>query len=320
MSSVTAPIAKLGLAAVLGALASMASAAECPAGFPSRQITILAGFGAGGGTDAIGRAVASIVERQQGWTVILENRPGASGSVMAIALKASPPDGYTIGMAGTDVVTLNPYESSDSGFTYEDFDYIGSAMQIYFGLVALKERPYSTLEEFVEYAKQKGHATVSVAGVSQEMAINKIAKHFDANITPIPGKGAADALNTAMGGHVDATTQGSQHVGQIKAGKMNQLASMIDKRVDYAPDSKTLRESGLDIAIESHTGFMIPKGMDPAVKTCLEQALDEVIKSDEYAQLMTKFENNALNLGPGGMLDMIKRVSAFYQAEFAAAK
>jgi tripartite-type tricarboxylate transporter receptor subunit TctC len=313
-------IAKLGLATAFGAMASTALAASCPAGFPSKQITILAGFGAGGGTDAIGRAIAALMERQQGWTVIVENRPGASGSVMAVALKDSPPDGHTIGMAGTDVVTLNPYEAGDGKFTYEDFDYLGSAIQIYFGMVALKDRPYSTLEEFVEYAKEKGHATVSVAGVSQEIAVKKIAKHFNVNITPIPGKGAADALNTAMGGHVDATTQGSQHVGQIKAGKMNQLASMIDRRVDYAPESKTLRESGLDISIESYTGFMVPKGMDPAIKTCLDQALDEAIKTDEYAQLMTKLENNALNLGPDGMLEMIKRVSAFYKAEFEAAK
>lgn len=300
-------------AAALAALTGAAQAADCPEGFPEKPITFIIGFGAGGGTDAIGRSIAAAIEQQQGWDIVVENRPGASGGVMAAGLKEMAPDGYTIGMAGTDTVTVNPYETASSPYTYEDFDYLGSAMQINFGLVALEEKPYDTLEEFIEWAREQGRATVSVAGVSQTVAVRQMAEHFDVNLVPVPGKGAADALQQALGGHVDATTQGSQHVQQIKAGNMVQLASLIGKRVPYAPDSKTLKESGLDVSLEAHTTFLVPKGMEEEIKTCLAGAIDEATRSEGYADLMEKFQNEALNLGPEGVEEVVARMAAFYR-------
>lgn len=301
----------------LVAFGGYVAAADCPAGFPDKPIRFIVGFGAGGGTDAIGRAVAAAIEQQQGWTMVVENRPGASGGVMAAGLKVAKPDGYTIGMAGTDTVSVGPYQNPDATYTYEDFDYLGSAMQINFGLVALADAPFDTLEELVEYAREKGRATISTSGVSQTVAVGIIAEHFGVNLISVPGKGAADALKTALGGHVDATTQGSQHVQQIKAGDMKQLASLIAKRVSYAPDSKTLIESGIDLSLEAHTTFYIPKGMDGAIRTCLEGALDDAVHSDSYGDLMAKFSNKALNLGPEGTLAVIVKMAAIYKAAFA---
>lgn len=301
----------------LVALTSVASAAECPAGFPDKPISFVVGFGAGGGTDAIGRAIAAAMEQEQGWTMVVENKPGASGGVMAAGLKVAAPDGYTIGMAGTDTVSVGPYQNPDATYTYEDFDYLGSAMQINFGLVALADAPFDTLEEFVEYARENGRATISTSGVSQTVAVKIIAEHFDVNLISVPGKGAADALKTALGSHVDATTQGSQHVQQIKAGDMKQLASLIAERVSYAPDSMTLMESGIDLSLEAHTTFYIPKGMDAALKTCLEGAIDEAVHSDSYGELMEKFSNQALNLGPEGTLAVIEKMAAIYKVALA---
>lgn len=293
------------------------SAATCPAGFPDKPISFIVGFGAGGGTDAIGRAVAGAIEQQQGWTMVVENKPGASGGVMAAGLKISDPDGYTIGMAGTDTVAVGPYQNPDATYTYEDFDYLGSAMQINFGLVALADAPFSTLEELVEFAKENGRATISTSGVSQTVAVGIIAEHFGVNLISVPGKGAADALKTALGGHVDATTQGSQHVQQIKAGDMKQLASLIADRVSYAPDSMTLQESGIDLSLEAHTTFYVPKGIDAAIKTCLEGAIDEAVHSDSYGELMDKFSNQALNLGPAGIREVIVKMAGIYKEALA---
>lgn len=296
---------------------SAAFAAECPAGFPSKPITLMIGFGAGGGTDAIARAVANAVEEQQGWTIVAENKPGTGGGLMSASLKREKPDGYTIGAAGTDTVSIIPYTTPDAAFSHEDFDYIASAMQIYLGLVAVVDAPYSTLEEFVAYAKDKGRATVSVAGVNQEIAIRQIAEHYGVDIVPVPGQGAAEALTNALGGHVDATTQGSQHVQQILAGKMKQLASMIEKRNEYAPDAKTLLESGLDINLQAHTMFMVPKGVPAEIRTCLEQAFDEAVNSPAYGELMKKLDNKAMNLGAEKLREIIAADAEFYKAQLA---
>lgn len=294
-----------------------AFAAECPAGFPDKPINFSIGYGAGGGTDAIARAVAAAIENQQGWVVVPDNKPGAGGGVMAAGLMQATADGYTIGTTSVGTVALNPYNSADTPFTYEDFDYLGSGMETYYGLVALVDKPYSSFEEFIEFAKENGKATVSVAGFAQQFLIDTINEKYGTNLVILRGKGSAEALQQALGDHVDATIQGAKHVQQIEAGKMKQLASLIDHRVGYAPDSKTLIESGMDATIISHTIFMLPKGVPANIQTCLAGALDEAVQSEGYAELMTRLENVPLNLGPEGTTKIVASTAALYKAALA---
>lgn len=312
---------QLGVAAALvlasAGVSTSALAAECPAGFPSGPLTMLVGYGAGGGTDAIARAIASDMEQRQGWTIVVDNKPGAGGGVMSAALLAEDADGMTIGVAATGTVALNPYLGKDTPYTFEDFDYLGAAMQINYGLVVLADKPYSSIDEFVAYAKENNGATISTGGKSQEILVKQMADHYGVELIAVPGKGAADALQSALGGHVDATTQGTQHVQQIKAGNMKQLASLTNKRVPYAPDSPTLIELGLDAKIDGQSIFMLPKGVDGAIQTCLQQAVDESIQSEEYAALMERVENEAFNPGPEGITRIIAENAEFYKAYLA---
>lgn len=288
-------------------------AANCPAGFPVKPIRFVVGFGPGGGTDVIGRAIASGLERQQRWNVVVENKPGAGGGVLNTWLKSQSPDGYAIGVNGTDSVAINPAQGN-VGYHWEDFEYLGSGMQTWYGLVALTDKPYSDLAGLVAYAKDKGRATIAVNGPNSEILIKQLAKEFNVNLVPIPGAGAAEAMTSALGGHVDATTQGTLHVAQIKAGKMKQIASLINRRVPYAPDSGTLSEQGSQSTpLESHTFFMVPKGLPPAIKTCLKEAIDEAVHTPEYKAQMVKFDNEALNLGEEGNVDVNRRLAAFYK-------
>jgi tripartite-type tricarboxylate transporter receptor subunit TctC len=182
------------------------------------------------------------------------------------------------------------------------------------GLVALADRPYDDLAGLVAFAKEKGRATISVAGVNQELLLRQLSEQYGVNLVPIPGQGSAEAMTSALGGHVDATIQASLHVEQIKSGGMKQLASLIEVRVPYAPDSQTLAEQGATaMPLDLHTIFVAPKGLDPAVKTCLQEALDEAIASDAYAELMVKIENEAFNLGEAGMIEVIKERYALYK-------
>ncbi len=313
--TITRSIAAAALASVAIA-AHPAVAAECPAGFPDGQITMLVGYGAGGGTDAIARAIAADMEARQGWTVVVDNRPGAGGGVMSAELMGKEPDGSVIGVGATGTVALNPYETKSTPFTYEDFDYLGTAMNINYGLVSITDKPYKTLAEFIEFAKANG-ATIATGGKSQEILVRQMADHYGVELIAVPGKGAADSMQAALGGHVDATTQGTQHVQQIKAGAMVQLASLTGERVPYAPDSPTLVEEGLDATIEGQTIFMVPKGTDPAVFACLAQALDESVQSEGYAELMDRLDNKAVNLGPDGTRAVIAKAAAFYQSYLA---
>ena len=92
---------------------------------------------------------------------------------------AAKPDGQTIGVASTNTLTLDPYANEGIEFTWESFDYPGTTMAVTFGLVALADRPYSTLEEFVEYARENGRATISTSSMVLEIVVEKIADHYE---------------------------------------------------------------------------------------------------------------------------------------------
>lgn len=288
-------------------------AAQCPQGFPSKPINMVVSFGAGGGTDTISRALASAIEQQQGWTIVVENRPGAGGANAVAWLKSQPADGYVIGATGTDAIAINP-AIGDVGYTWADFDYLGSGMQTWLGLAALKDAPFDDLQGLVKLAKDKGRATVAVAGVNQEVLIKQIAAEFGVELVAIPGSGAAEALTSALGGHVDATTQGTLHVEQIEAGKMKLITSIIDRRVPYAPDVGTLEEQGSKAQpLISHTLFITPKGLPADIATCLAEAVDEATTAESYLKQMAAFKNEALNLGPDGNAKLAEQLSTFYQ-------
>lgn len=299
------------LSAALGATAAVA--ATCPADFPAKPIRFVVGFGPGGGTDTIARSIGSVIEKQQGWTVVVENMPGAGGANSAVWLKDQTADGYVVGVNGSDAIGLHP-ALNDVGYSWEDFDYIGSGMQTWLGLAALVDKPFDDLAGLVAYAKEQGRATIAVAGVNQENLVKELAEEFGVNLVAIPGAGAAEAMTSALGGHVDATTQGTLHIEQIKAGKMKLVVSIIDRRVPYAPDVGMLEEQGSKAhPLISHTVFMTPKGLAPEVGTCLREALDEAVKSAEYKTTMDTFENEALNLGEEGTRDLIRDLYDYYK-------
>jgi tripartite-type tricarboxylate transporter receptor subunit TctC len=299
-------------------LPGVAEAATCPAGFPgSKPVRIVVGFGAGGGTDLVARAWAAGFEKMFKWTVIVENRPGAGGGVMMAWLKAQAADGYILGGAVTDSVTISPAQG-DVGYTWEDFAYLGSGMQNWFGLVALKDRPFNNLKEFIAYAKEKGRASISVTGVNQEILTKQLADEYKVNLVAVPGTGAAEAMQSALGGHVDASMQGTLHVAQIKSGNMKQIVSLINRRVPYAADSGTLAEQGSTASpVNSYALLVAPKAVPAAIKTCVREALDEVVKSADYQAFMEKFENEPLNLGEENATALVGRSAAFYKDAIA---
>ncbi len=305
--------------AMAGALlaASAASAQECPEGYPSGPVEFVVAYAAGGGTDAIARTLAAEIEESQGWTVPVSNKPGAGGGVMMTGLLGAKPDGLTVGVGSTNTVTLDPYANQGMPFTWESFDYPATAMSVTFGLVALEDAPYDTLEEFIEYAREKGKATISTSAMALEIAVERIGEHYGVNLVPIPGNGASDALQSALGGHVDATIQGSQHIQQIEAGKMKQLSTLVEERVSYAPDTKTTFESGVNVTAGAYVLVVLPKGVDPAIQSCLETVFAEAIESDAYNTLMENLDAVPANLGKDKTLEFIKKQAAEYQDAFA---
>ena len=305
-----------GLAAA-GLTATTAFAQSCPEGYPGDNINFLVGFGAGGGTDTVARRVASDIETATGWTIVVDNRPGASGGVMARGLLDSEADGLTIGVVSNTTVAINPHTNADIGYTHEDFAYLGTGMVLNYGLVALADAPYGTLEEFIDFAREQGRATISVGASSHTIAVATLAEHFDIDLVAVPGQGSAAALQEALGGHVDATIQGAAHVPQIEAGAMVQLATLTASRASYAPDTMTAMESGVDLSIEGHIIFIMHGETAAEVQSCLAEAIATVTSSDAYVEFLAGQSAVPGNMGPEGTAAWVADASAFYGARLA---
>lgn len=310
---------KIVLAAGVAALfaSSAAYAQTCPQGFPDKPINFLVGYGAGGGTDLAARKAAATIEDISGWTIVVDNKPGASGAVMATGVMNGDADGYTVGVATNTTMAIVPNQRDNIEYTYNDFGFVGTGMLLNYGLAALSDRPYSTLEEFVEYARENGRATVSTGSASYQVAMEAVAEAFDVNIVSIPTKGSSAALKDALGGHVDATVQGTNHVAQIRAGEMNQLATLTGTRAAYAPDTMTLMESGVDLSIEGHIIFFVSGDVPADVQSCLSDTFAAAVESDDYAEFMALKETTASNLGPDGTMSFLADADAFYAEYFA---
>lgn len=298
--------------------AGVSFAASCPEGFPSKPVNFLVGYGAGGGTDLAARKVASTIENMAGWTVVVDNKPGASGAVMATGVKDGSKDGYTVGVATNTTMAIVPNQRDNIEYTYEDFGFVGTGMLLNYGLASLADKPYKSLEEFVAYAKENGRATVSTGSASYQVAMEAVAETFDVNIISVPTKGSSAALKDALGGHVDATVQGTIHVAQIEAGAMVQLATLTDTRAAYAPNAKTLRESGVDLSIEGHILFFVSGDVPSDVQACLSETFAEAVSSDDYSDFMAKQQTSASNLGPEGTAAFLAEADTFYKSYFAS--
>jgi Uncharacterized protein conserved in bacteria len=284
-----------------------ARAATCPDGFPSKPVNFYVGYAAGGGTDAIARMLAKAIEEQHGWTVVVENRPGAASAVMARSLLNAEPDGYSIGLGSSDTMVYNP-TADDLGFHYSEFHFLGSAMDSWNSFAALSSMPFDDIAGLVEYTREKGMATVAVAGFNQTLVVQQLAEQYDINLVPVPVEGSSESMMLTLGGHVDATIQGVAHLGELRSGNMKLIASVTEHRLPYAPDIPTLEEQGATaLPIQSVTVLIAPRELDPEVRTCLEEVIDEAVNSESYAELMVQFNNRALNRGPEGVLELIEQ-------------
>lgn len=295
-------------AALLAAGTVAVSAADCPEGFPDRNLNFWVGYGAGGGTDLISRTLASIIEEKQGWTVAVTNKPGAGSSVMMAQLAASEPDGLTIGITSTGAISKVPNRNPDSPYSIEDFTYLGTAQLTPVSVTTLAEKPFDNFEEMIAYAKENGSMTVSTATSDANIFFDEISEREGVRIILVPNKGTAESLQQILGGHVDAALLGSGHVQHLKSGKMVQIFTMGDRPAPFAPDAPSSMDLGYDfIGAVSYVLVAAPDGLDPAVQTCLEQVLDEAVTSEEFAQLQTSYDQEALNLGPEKTTALLER-------------
>jgi tripartite-type tricarboxylate transporter receptor subunit TctC len=283
------------LAAAIAAFATAAQAQQ----FPTRPVTLIVPWPAGGSTDIGMRALAAATEKHLGQSIVIENKPGAAGTIGPANMAASArPDGYTVAQLPITVFRI-PFIQKTSFDPAKDFTYIVHVTGYTFGVVVKADAPWKTFNELIEYARAnpgKLNYGTPGAGTSLHITMEQIAKMKGIKWTQVPFKGVADSMNALLGGHIDVTSDSTGWAGAVNAGSARLLVTWGAQRTKNWPDVPILKEVGIDLISNSPFGIGGPKGMDPAVVKILHDAFKKGMEEQSYKDAMTKLDQEAYYL------------------------
>jgi tripartite-type tricarboxylate transporter receptor subunit TctC len=303
-----------GLALALGLAAPFARAQTSD--FPNRPIKMVVGFAAGGSTDVAARIMAQKMSEILGQTVLVENRPGASGLIAAEDVAKSPPDGYTLMMASQTVLAVAPrlYRKAtiDPVKDFADIAYCGASPLV---LVVNPSFPAHTVADVIKMAKaDPGKITFGTGGVGTTPHIASELFQYVAGIkmAHIPYRGEAGAINDLLAGQIPAMFANlSAITGQLQAGTVRAIAVTSPQRAPSVPDVPTVAETLPGYAADTWFGLIAPAGTPPSVITTLnaaaKRALAEPDTKKRYADL------GMTNSGAGGSSP--EELAAYIKAE-----
>ena len=246
--------------------------------WPDKSINMIVGFPAGGPTDLAARTLAPAMQASLGQTIIVENKPGATGTIAAAQIKRSAPDGYTLFVSSIGTFVVAPHLIKS--VTYDpiaDFDYISLPFQAPNVLVTGPARPERTVAEVLAALKNNPNKLTfasSGVGASDHLSAELLWQQTNTTGIHVPYKGGAPALQDTLGGQVDFfMTNINAVLPQIRAGKLYPIAITADKRSPALPDVPTFGEAGvLGMEVYGWQGLTAAKGLPLDVKKKLSDA------------------------------------------------
>lgn len=271
----------------------LALGATAFAEYPEKPINLMIPYGGGGTTDVTARLLANIAQDDFAKPLVVVNKPGGGGVLMHELLAQSKPDGYTLGVVATGVLTRTPFLRKVSYDPQKDFSYIMLFALWQYGLVVKADSPWQTLEEFINYAKQNpGKVTYSTAGTgsAQYLAMEYIAQVEGIKWTHIPYKGGINAVTAVLGGHVTACAQAVEWKPYVEDNQLRLLAVLGAERIPSFPDVKTLKELGYDYAVVSGPGIAAPAGLPADVVEYVSKAFSKASKDQKFLDLLNKLD------------------------------
>ncbi|MGE0036075.1 MAG: Bug family tripartite tricarboxylate transporter substrate binding protein [Xanthobacteraceae bacterium] len=271
------------LGAMLIALATPAAAAEV---FPSRSITFVVPYAAGGGTDRAARRVAAGLAEQLKVSVVVDNRLGAGGTIAATSVANSEPNGYTLFFSGSGVFTsVHALQKAPKYDPVKSFVPIIQVARGRYMFVIRDGLPVKTLAEFIAFAKrERGKLNYGSLGPGSvnHIGMQVFNKAAGIEAVPVPYKGSALAWNGLASGEIDFILDGVPGpVGLLQAGKARTLAVTGDRRFAALPDVPTLPEVGVKgVDILFWWGLLAPAGTPPDIVKTLHDAVESVLKDE----------------------------------------
>ena len=278
-------------AIVIGVVMLLGSAGATAQNYPERPITLICAYGVGASTDLAMRALAEAASKHLGQRIIVENRPGASGTIGPTYLaRNARPDGYTIGQMPITVFRM-PYLEKVNYEPLKDFTWIIGVTGYTFGVAVRSDSAWKSFKDLVTDARGKpGRISYASPGIgtSLHITMEEIGRKDGIEWLHIPLK--EGGVNQLLGGHVNVHASSTQWGELITAGRVRLLVTWGEKRTKRWPDVPTLKELGYDIVSVSPYGLAGPRGMEPKIVAVLHDAFKKALDDPVYQKTIERIE------------------------------
>ena len=298
-----------------GALAAAASSPALAQPFPTRPVTLYCAFPAGGPTDQVFRAFGEAAAKTLGQSVVVENKPGAGGTLAALSMRNARPDGYTLAQMPMGMFRIPHMQKTPSFDPINDFTYVVNLTGYTFGLVVAGDSQFRSIKDVVDYAKanpEKFSYGSTGVGTSPHLAIEEFAGRAGIKLNHVPFKGSADLMQAILGGHIMAASDSTGWAPHVASGRLRLLATYGSKRTKRWPDIPTLTELGYDTVSDSPFGLIGPKGMDPAVVKKLDDAFKAALADPKVIEIVDRFDQPVVYMNSA---DYTAWAKSTYEAE-----
>lgn len=275
---------KIALAIAVSAAMAAAAVTGATAAYPDRQIKIIIGFPPGG-ADTFTRMIAEYMQNKLGVPVIVENIPGAGGTIGGAEAANAPGDGYTLFFAtngpGANAKILYPDLPYDP-LEYEPVIRLGESTMV---ITANADQPYNNLQEMIAYAKENpGKVSIAHPGYGGlgHVAMEYIKREAGIDVNIVPYTGSGTLIPDLLANHVQASSDSlPSYIQHVEAGTIKFIAQLGETRNPILPDIPTVRESGLDMVSFIWYGIFAPKGTPRDIVDVLNAVITEYLRTDE---------------------------------------
>lgn len=264
--------------------------------YPKAPVNVIVPYGAGGGTDLVARALVDNVKDQFPKGIAVENRTGGGGAVGMSYGQNAKADGHIITMITVELVTL-PHTGTGGDIYYDKFTPLLMVNSAYSAITVKADSPYNSLEDLIADAKIKNlQIGNSGVGAIWHLAAAGLGQAAGVEFVHVPFEGAAPAITSLLGGHIDAVSVSYAEVSaQVDAGELKVLAVLAPERIAEISDIPTAKELGYDVAVGTWRGLGVPKNTPAEVVNWLEEVFTAGVEKDSFKTFM-KDSNNIIEL------------------------
>ena len=278
----------LRVAIVLLTILFAVAAADAQAPFPSRPIRVLVTIPPGGAPDISARLIAHYLPETAGWSVVIENRPGANGNIAAEAVAKSPADGYTLLLHADSGITINPHVYSKLAFDpLKDLLPVTSIATNQFMLSVNPQLPARAFHEFIDYARAAKPPLPYASGGNgsqHHLMMEMLKRRAGIELLHVPFRGAAPATQATVAGDTKVLFSGSASAPLIQGGQLRALATSGKQRAKRFPDLPTIGEFYPGYAIDIWLGLFAPAGTPEPVVTTLRSEIQQLLVRPDFAE------------------------------------